>query len=56
MALMDAILPVLVKDIAFAHHFVATLPPPTLPPYRCANGIGYASREIQLAIHPIVGG
>ena len=50
------------EDIAFACHFVATHPPPTLLPCRNATGIGYASRkqskipEIQLAIHPIVGG
>ena len=50
------------EDIAFAYHFVATHPPPTLPPCGSATGIGYASKnylkwqEIQLAIHPIVGG
>ena len=36
------------EDIAFAHHFVATRPPPTFPPptfspYRSASGIGYTS-------------
>ena len=50
------------EDIAFAHHFVATFPPPTLPPCRSASGIGYSSKnylkwqEIQLAMHSIVGG
>ena len=45
------------EDVDFAHHFVATH-----PPCRSATGIDYASknylkwREIQLAIHPIVGG
>ena len=59
---MDAILAGFSQDIAFARHFVATHPSPTLPPYRNATGIGYASKnyqkgwEIQLAIHPIVGG
>ena len=48
---------------AFSRHSVATCPPPTLPPYRSAGGIGYASKycnylkwwAIQLAIHSIVG-
>ena len=45
--------------VAFACHFVATHP---LPHCRSATAIGYASKnylkwlEIQLAIHPIVGG
>ena len=45
------------EDVAFARHFVATL-----PPCKSATGIGYASKnylkwqEIQLVIHPIVGG
>ena len=49
-------------DVAFARHFVATHPPPTLPPCRSATVISYASKnylkwwEIQLAIHPLVGG
>ena len=53
---MDAIWLVLVKT-AFAHHFMITH-----PPYRSATGIDYASKndlkwwEIQLAIHPVVGG
>ena len=48
--------PVFSEDIAFAHHFVATHLPPTLPPYRSASDIGYASKnylilwEIQVAI------
>ena len=48
--------PVLSEDVALVRHFVATYPPPTLPPCRNATGIGYASknylkwREIQLAI------
>ena len=32
--------------VAFARHFVATRLPPTLPPYRSANGIGYASNKL----------
>ena len=44
------------EDVAFACHFVAARTPLTLPPYRSASGIGYASKnylkwwEIQLAI------
>ena len=34
------------SDIAFVHHFVATRLPPTLPPYRSATGIGYASKKL----------
>ena len=34
------------EDVAFAHHFVATCPPPTLPPYRSVSGVGYASESI----------
>ena len=50
------------EDVAFACHFVAYHPPPTLPPCRSATDIGYTSKklskmvEIQLAIHLIVGG
>ena len=33
------------EDVAFAHHFMATRPSPTLPPYRSATGIGYASKK-----------
>ena len=33
------------KDVAFAHHFVATRPPLTLSPCRSAIGIGYASKK-----------
>ena len=50
------------EDVAFAHHFEVTCPPPTLPPYMSATSIGYTSKnylkwwEIQLAIHAIVGG
>ena len=49
------------EDVAFARHFVASHPPPTLPPCRSATDIGYTSknylklREIQIAIHLIVG-
>ena len=42
----------------FTHHFVATHPPPDLPPYRSASGIGYTSKKlsaIQLATHLIDG-
>ena len=31
---------------AFARHFVATRPLPTLPPYRSATGIGYVSKKL----------
>ena len=31
------------EDIAFAHHFVATRPP---PPCRSATGIGYAYKKL----------
>ena len=47
------------QSVAFARYFVATHLPPTLPPYRSANGIvkNYLKWwEIQLAIHRIVGG
>ena len=37
--------PVLSEDVAFARHFMATHPPPTLPPCRSATGIGYASKK-----------
>ena len=49
------------EDVAFACHFVATHPPPTLPPCKSASGIDYPSkktlkwRAIQLAIHSTVG-
>ena len=33
------------ENVAFVHHFVATHPPPTLPPYRSVSGIGYASKN-----------
>ena len=33
------------ENVAFARHFVATHPPPTLPPFRSATGIGYASKK-----------
>ena len=63
MAPMDAIWLVFVK-IAFAHHFVATHSPSTLPHYKSATGINisYTSKnylkwwKILLAIHPIVNG
>ena len=48
------------QEVAFAHHLLATHPPPTLPPCRSAIGIGYISKnylkwqEIQLAIYPIL--
>ena len=53
------------EDVAFACHLVATHPPPTLPPYNSATGIGYASKSLfkkvgnsatDVAISPIVGG
>ena len=34
------------EDIAFACHFVATCPSPTLPPYRSVSGIGYVSKQL----------
>ena len=34
------------RDVAFACHFVAPRPPPTLPPYRSASGIDYAKKTI----------
>ena len=49
------------EDLAVARHFVATRPPPTLPPCTNASGIDYPSkiylkwRAIQLAIHSTVG-
>ena len=48
------------EDVAFDLYFVATFLPPTLPSYRRASCIGYASKidlkwqAIQLAIHSIV--
>ena len=38
--------PVFSKDIAFAHHFLATRLPHTLPLYRSASSIGYASKKL----------
>ena len=47
MAPMDAILLVSFSEYgAFARHFVATRSPPTIPLYRSATGIGYASKEL----------
>ena len=46
MAPVDAIWLVFSEDVAFAGHFVATRPPPTLPPCRSATGIGYASKKL----------
>ena len=34
------------EDLAFAHHFVATRPPLTLPPCRSASGIDYPSKTL----------
>ena len=34
------------EDVAFACYFVATHPPPTLPPCRSATGIGYAIKKL----------
>ena len=34
------------EDVAFACHFVATHPPPTLPPCGSATDIGYASKKL----------
>ena len=47
MAPMDAIWVVFVKT-AFAHHFVATHSPSTLPHYKSATGINisYASKKL----------
>ena len=46
MAPMDAIwLFLILMYVALAHHFVAPYSPPTLPPYRSANGVGYASKN-----------
>ena len=38
--------PVLSEDVALAHHFVATRPPPTLPRCRSVTDIGYASKKL----------
>ena len=38
--------PVLSEDVALARHFVATRPPPILPPCRSATDIGYASKKL----------
>ena len=62
MAPMDANLPVISVDVAFAQHFVAhnihsplALPSLTLPPDRSASGIGYASLKLvgNLASYPL---
>ena len=37
-------LTVFTVNVAFAHHFVATHPSTTLPPYKSASGIGYTSK------------
>ena len=34
------------EDIAFARHFVASHPPPILPPSRSATDIGYISKKL----------
>ena len=58
---VDGIWLFLVQMYSLWPHFVATCPPPTLPPYRSASGIGYTSKNylkwqaIQLAIHSVVG-
>ena len=59
---VDAIWLFFSEDVAVARHFVATRPPPTLPPCRNASGIDYPSKKnylkwwaIQLAIHSTVG-
>ena len=33
-------------DVAFAHHFMAICLLPTIPPYRNASDIGYASKKL----------
>ena len=33
------------EDVAVARHFVATRPPPTLPPCKNASGIDYPSKK-----------
>ena len=49
------------EDIAFVRHFVTTCPPPTIPPYKSATGIGYASKKLSKMVGnlasylPIVG-
>ena len=52
------LLAVLIKDVAFARHYVAPSSPPTLPLYRSASGIGYASKYLSnmagnLASYPL---
>ena len=47
---IDTIWLVLVKTVAFACHFVATHPPPTLPPCRSATDIGYTSKQVDILI------
>ena len=34
------------EDVAVARHFVATRPPPALPPCRNASGIDYPSKKL----------
>ena len=34
------------EDLAFAHHFMATGPPPTLQPCSSASGIDYPSKKL----------
>ena len=38
--------PVLSEDVALARHFVATRPPPALPPCSSATDIGYPSKKL----------
>ena len=50
----------MIINIAFARHFVATHLPPTLPPYRIASGIAYASKKLSkmagnIASYPLNG-
>ena len=39
-------LAVFTEDLAFARHFVATRPPPTLPPCGSASGIDYPVKKL----------
>ena len=43
---MDVISNGFSEDVAFARHFVAYHPPPTLPPCRSATNIGYTSKKL----------
>ena len=45
MASMEVISLVFSEDIVFGYHSVAPCPSLTLPPYRSASGIGYASKK-----------